>query len=243
MGQGQALHGGENRFLQAGILGFQGGNKVFHLLSFGVAVGGAGIVDHRQGQPGGGVPDHGLADVEQGADLGDVGAVQVGHGMKAGQPAFVEQREKKGLHRVVVVVAQGHCVDARLLQGGVEGPPAHFGAQGAGVFLLPCLKDDMVHLGGDAVKGDPQVPAVVVQGGQVHPRCAHVHREGFHRKAPREKPGKAGQRGQQHQGVLPPGHADGDPLAGGDHVIVRHTAAEQAEDFLHGCALLTHKEK
>ena len=48
MGEGEALHSGEDGLLQFGILGFQGGNEGFDLLALGVAVGGAGVVDHRE---------------------------------------------------------------------------------------------------------------------------------------------------------------------------------------------------
>ena len=48
MGEGEALQSGEDGLLQFGILGFQGGNEGFDLLALGVAVGGAGVVDHRE---------------------------------------------------------------------------------------------------------------------------------------------------------------------------------------------------
>ena len=191
-------------------------------------------MDHRQLEALGGLPDHGLADVEQGADLGDVHPVQVGHRVEAGQPPLVEQGQEEGLHRVVVVVPQGHLVDARLPQGGVEGAPAHLGAQGAGVLLLPGFKDHVVHLGGDPVEGDALPPAPVRHGGQVHPRDAHVHGEGLHREPPGVEPGQPGQPGQEEEGVLPPGHPHPHPLSGGNHLVILHAPAEETEDLLHG---------
>ena len=179
------------------------------------------------------LPDHGLADIEKGAELGDVRAVQIGYGVEAGQAALIKQGEEEGLHCVVIVVAQGDLVNARLQQGGVEGAPAHFGAEGAGIFLPPGLKDHMVHLGGNPVEGDAQLPAVVRQRRQVHARGPHVHRKGLHGKAPRIKLCQPGQGGQQHQGVLPPGYPHGHPLPGGDHIIVLHTPTEKTEDLLH----------
>ena len=233
MGEGEALHSGEDGLLQFGILGFQGGNEGFDLLALGVAVGGAGVVDHRELEAGNRLPDHGLADIEKGADLGDVRAVQIGYGVEAGQAALIKQGEEEGLHCVVIVVAQGDLVNARLQQGGVEGAPAHFGAEGAGIFLPPGLKDHMVHLGGNPVEGDAQLPAVVRQRRQVHARGPHVHRKGLHGKAPRIKLCQPGQGGQQHQGVLPPGYPHGHPLPGGDHIIVLHTPTEKTENLLH----------
>ncbi len=187
-----------------GYWGSRGGNEGFDLLALGVAVGGAGVVDHRELEAGNRLPDHGLADIEKGADLGDVRAVQIGYGVEAGQAALIKQGEEEGLHCVVIVVAQGDLVNARLQQGAVWRSPGAFWRRGRRDFLPPGLKDHMVHLGGNPVEGDAQLPAVVRQRRQVHARGPHVHRKGLHGKAPRIKLCQPGQGGQQHQRVLPP---------------------------------------
>ncbi len=142
----EALHGPEGPGLQAGVAALELKDQVLDLLPPGVAVGGAGILHHRQVQLPGGVGDQLLPAVEQGADLGDPRPVQEGDGLEAGQSPLEDEGQKKSLHRVVVVVAQGDFLDPPFLQCPVEGAPAHFRAHGAGILLLPQVEDDVLDL-------------------------------------------------------------------------------------------------
>ena len=74
-GQGQALHGPEHPALEAGVLLVQRLDQLLDLLALGVAVRRAGVEHHGQMVALGGVAEHPLPTVEQGADLGDAGAV------------------------------------------------------------------------------------------------------------------------------------------------------------------------
>ena len=236
-GQGQALHGPEHPALEAGVLLVQRLDQLLDLLALGVAVRRAGVEHHGQMVALGGVAEHPLPAVEQGADLGNAGAVQVGHGLEAGQPPLVKQGEEEGLHRVVEVVAQGDLGDAVLLQGVVEGAPAHLGAHGAGVLLLAQIKDDVVDFAVEQREGHVQLPAQGLHPGEVHPlspvHMAHIQGVGLHGKGLGVELPQPGQGHQQGQGVLAPGHPHRHPVPGLDHVVVLHTAADIAQNLVH----------
>ena len=232
-GQGQPLHGPEHPVLQPGVAAVELEDQLLHLLPPGGPVGGAGVVDHREGQPLGGVGDHGLAAVEQGPDLGDPGAVQEGHRLEAAQPPLVDQGHEEGLHRVVVVVAQGDLGEPPLRHSVVQRPPAHLGTHGAGVLLLPELEDDPVDLGGHHGIGHVQLPAPGRHRAEVHPRDPQVQGDGLHGEGARIELPQPGQGGQQGQRVLAAGHPHRHAVAGLDHVVVLHTAADQGEDLVH----------
>ena len=233
-GEGEALHGGEDLLPQVGVVLGEGADELLDLLALGVAVGGAGVEDHRQFFHFGGLPEHPLRAVEEGTDLGDAHAVQVGHRLEAGEPPLVEEGEEEGLDGVVEVVAQGDLGDAPVPDGVVESAPAHFGAHGAGVLLLPQVEDDVVDLRGEEGVGDAQLLAVGRHRGEVHAlapvHMAHVQGEGLHGEGLGVKLRQLGQGGQEGEGVLAAGDPHGDPVAGLDHVVVLHTAAGVAQN-------------
>ena len=157
---------------------------------------------------------------------------QPGHRLEAGEPPLVEQGEEEGLHRVVKVVAQGDLGDAPLLQGVVEGAPAHLGAHGAGVLLPAEIEDDVVDLRLQQGEGHIDGAAVLRHRGEVHPltpvHVAHIQGEGLHGEGLGVELPQPGQGGQQGDGVLAAGHPHRHPVAGPDHVVVLHTAADVA---------------
>ena len=197
---------------------------------------------HAQLQPLGGVADEVLPAVEQGAYLGDPRPVQVGDRLEAGQPPLEDQGHEECLHRVVVVVAQGDFGYPPLLEGGVEGAPAHLGAQGAGVLLLPGVEYDPANLGGDHCVGHTQLLAQPGHRLGVGPLAgvgrAQVQGDGFHRKGDGVELPQLGQGHQQHQGVLPPRHPHRNPVAVVDHIVVLHTPPGEGKNFVHRPLLL-----
>lgn len=138
------MHGTEGALFQLGIAALEFVDQVFDLLALGIAVSGTRIVDHGQLEALGGVADKIFSAVEQGADLGDVGAAEIGDGLKAGQPPLENKGHVKGLHGIVIVVAQGDLPNASLLHGLMQGTPAELGAQRAGVLLLLDIEDHVV---------------------------------------------------------------------------------------------------
>ena len=90
LGQGEPLHGAEDPGFQTGVAALEFVDQFLDLLALGVAVGGAGVENHRQIQPLGGMADQDLAAIEQGPDLSDTGSVQKCDGLEAGQAALVE---------------------------------------------------------------------------------------------------------------------------------------------------------
>ena len=177
-------------------------------------------MDHGKPVAGRGVADEPLPAVEQGADLDNAGAVQVGDRLEAGQPSLIKQGEKEGLNGVVVVVAQRHLIQTPLQHGVVEGTPPHFRTQSAGIFLLTQVEDDVVDLRGHPGIGYVQGLAKLSHRAEVHARHPHIHGDGLQLKGDGVEGPQPGHGGQQRQGILSAGHADGDAVAGGDHFVV-----------------------
>ncbi len=186
LGQGEALHGAEDPGLEPGVAALKLVDQLLDLLALGVAVGRAGVLHHREREAPGGVTDQILPAVEQGADLGDLGAVQPGDGLEAGQAALEDQGHEEGLHCVVKVVPQCDLGDALLQEGAVEGATPHLGAHGAGVLLLAQIKNDVLDLTAEDGVGDVQLPAQLGNRSEVHPRpsicVSHVQSDGLHVK-------------------------------------------------------------
>ena len=184
--------------------------------------------------------DQDLSAVEQRADLGNTGAVKEGDGLEAGQAAFVEQGEEKGLDGVIVVMAQGDLGDPHILDGVVQSAPAHLGAHGTGVFLLAQIEDHVVDLTIYNGIGDVDLLAVFGHGREIHALPAvsmtHIQGNGDHLKGDGIELAQLGQSGEQHEGVLAAGHAHGDGVAGLDHIVVFHTAAGKGENLVHGAS-------
>ena len=169
-----------------------------------------------------------LAQVEHGAYLRDVRAGHIGAGLEAGDLTREQQVHHEGLHRVVKVVPQRELVAAARLYGVVERAAPHLGAERAGVFLLPRvehyladvrLNDGVRHLVGLAPRADRR---------EVHVREAHVYGYCLQLEARGVVAPQVPQRGQQRHGILPSRDADGHPVAGHEHFVVVHAAADKA---------------
>ena len=236
--QGEALHGAEDPVLQVRVGGGKGVNKVLDLLTLGVLVRGTDVVDHGQIHAVGKVADGLLRQVQHGPDLGNAGFVQVGHGLKAADAALKQQGHKEGLHGIVVVVAQGDLVAAPVQKGLVQGAPAHFGAHGAGVLLMAMVEDDGTDLRVNGGVGDIQPAAQLRHRGKIHAGKAHVDGDGLQGEGAGMVLPEPGQQGQKGQRILAARHADGDLIAGGDHMIVLHAAADQTHEFLQFLSLI-----
>ena len=131
------------------------------------------------------------------------------------------------------MVAQGHLINAQLLEGGVHGPPAHFRAHGAGVLFPPQVEDDVENLRLNEVVGHVQLPAQPLHRGKVHPGRAGVDGDGVELKGRGVELPQLRHGVQQHQGVLAAGHPHGDLVPGVDHVVVLHAPAQVGQDMLH----------
>ena len=171
--------------------------------------------------------------VEQGAYLGDAAAVQVGHRLKAPDAPLKEQVHEHGLHRVVEVVTQGDLGNAQLPQGRVQASPAKLGAQGAGIFLLPLLKDDLINRHGDAGVGHLQLPAQVRHRVKAHPRRPRLQGDGVYLKRHRVECPQPGQGHKGQEAVLAAGHPHRHGFPGLDHVVVLHAPAHPSQNMLH----------
>ena len=193
----------------------------------------AGVLHHRQPEPRRHPPDVLLLTVQQRADLGDVRPIQIRHRLEAADAPLKQQVHQKCLHRVVVVVTQRDLADAPLRQRRVQAAPPQLGAQGAGIFLLPLLKHDVVHRHGDADVRHVQRRAVVGDGRKVHTRHPRLQRDGLHLKGLGVKRPQTRQRRQRQQAVLAAGHAYRHRLPRLDHVVVLHTAADKPQYMLH----------
>ena len=136
------------------------------------------------------------------------------------------------------MVAQGDLGDAPLLERVVEGATPHFGAQGAGVALLAQVEDDVVDFGVQQGVGHIQPGAQVRHPGEVGALpavgVAHVQSNGLHREGLGIELPQLGQGRQQRQGILSPGDPNGHPVPGLNHVVILHTAADVAQNLVHG---------
>ena len=174
-----------------------------------------------------------LAAVEQRADLRDAAAVEVRHRLEATDPPLEEQVHQQRLNRVVVVVAERDLGDAQLLQRRVETAAAEFGAERAGILLLPLLKDDLIDRRLDPRIGYVQTAAELRHLVEALSRRPGLERDGVDGKRLRIKAAQLRQRRQRQQAVLPARDAHSHRVAGVDHVIVLHTAADKPQNMLH----------
>ena len=171
-------------------------------------------------------------DVEHGTNLGNARSVQSGHRLEAADPSLKEQRHDEGLHSVVIVMPQSQLVEPLLQKGLIQCPPAHFRAQGAGILFLPVVENNGGDLRFDHGIGHFQPVAHFLHPGVVHPQ-SHVNGDPLQLEGLAMVFPQSGKQGQQHQGILSPGHADRDFVPGFNHIIVVHTPANQTHQLLH----------
>ena len=80
---------------------------------------------------------------------------------------------------------------------------------------------------------DGQSAAERFHRGKVHLRIAQVQRYRFQRKGRGPLLPQGRKQDQQRQRILPAGDADGDPVAGRDHLIIPDAAAHLGKQLLH----------
>ena len=131
------------------------------------------------------------------------------------------------------MVPQGHLIAAQGQGLAVEGAPPQPGAETAGVFLLPGVEDDLPDLCRNEMIGHRQPAAQLGHRGKIHFRIAHFQRHGLQRKGRGSLLPQGRKQDQQRQRILPAGDADGDPVAGRDHLIIPDAAAHLGKQLLH----------
>ena len=154
-------------------------------------------------------------------------------GVKGVDAALVEHGEEERLNGVVAVMAEGELVGADLEAEVHQRAAAHLRAQGAGVFLLALLEDDLADLRfaddiGNVQRFAERAHAAEVEGLKAHGEGHGGERVRIFREAAVER-----ERVEQQQTVLAPGDADGDVVARGDHAEILVGAAQTAEYFFH----------
>ncbi len=212
----------------------------------GFAVHRAAAFHHRRGHGGGGAGYFVLPRQHQRPNNRKLTAGQPGDRGKTADAPLAEKVHVEGFHGVVQVVAEGNLVAAQALRPGVQGAPAHFGAQGAGVCLAPHLEDERPDVRAKHGVGNA---GGLEEGGKgavvgILPGKAGVQREGLHGEGMLEVGGKTLEGQGEGYAVLPAGDADANRIARGEHAIQLHGLAAQSLKALHFGALngcLTHK--
>ena len=133
------------------------------------------------------------------------------------------------------MMPQRHLVAVQLFGSGVERAPAHLGAEGAGILLVPVVEDDGADEGAAHLIRHIVPPEQRFQRGVIHRLAAKLGVEGdghdFEREAevlpqPRETDG-------QSYAVLAARNAHQNAVAGGQHLVLLDGFAHQAAEPLH----------
>ena len=170
--------------------------------------------------------------IQHGANLNDAGSVQIGHRLEATDTPFENQAHQEGFHCVIIVVAQRQLVEAPVQNGLIQRAPAHFGAHGARIFLLPVVKNDRRDFGFYNGIGNLQPVAQGLDAGIIHSQ-SHVYGDGLQFIGFVKIQLQSCQQHQQHQRVLPAGNAHGYFISLTNHIIIVHATANQAHQLLH----------
>ena len=128
---------------------------------------------------------------------------------------------------------QGDLGIAQLRQRLVQRAAPHFRAHGAGILLLAVVKNNGADLGLDDVERDAQALTIFRDGRKIHPLQTHVDGDGRQLIGTRIVFPHGRQQSQQGQRVLAAGHADGNPVVGGDHTVVVGAPPHQSHHSLH----------
>ena len=108
---------------------------------------------------------------------------------------------------------QRHLVAVQLFGSGVERAPAHLGAEGAGILLVPVVEDDGADKSAAHLVRHIVPPEQRFQRGVIHRLAAKLGVEGDGHDFERE--------------------ADQNPVAGGQHLVLLDGFAHQAAEPLH----------
>ena len=126
------------------------------------------------------------------------------------------------------MVAERELVAAVLLHRCVQRAAAHFRAERARVFLLPCVEHDLADIRRNAGVRDAELSAHLFHAGEIHAGEAGVDRDALKSERRGVIPAQIRERGEQHERVLAAGNAHGDAVAVGDHAVIVHTPAYNA---------------
>lgn len=152
-----------------------------HILPFSTPVGRAGIVDYRKFQPLNDFQYRFFFHIYHWSYQGDIRPVKVGFRLKGLDPAFKGHTEQQGFQYIIQVVTQGHFIAAKVFGNVMKSTPAKFGTEGAGVGLLPGLKNDWAYFRFFDMIGNTQFTAKTDQGRKVA-APAHVQGNGCYFK-------------------------------------------------------------
>ena len=127
-------------------------------------------------------------------------------------------------------MAQGQLIAARLLCHIVQDPPAHSGAQAAGISFFPILENDPAQLGAPDMVRHIQPPAKLLNLGVVGGFAVKlgIRRQGGHLEPAGIKFPQGRQGAEKHQAVLAAGNAYGNPVPLPDHMIFFHGRPHRA---------------
>ncbi len=170
--------------------------------------------------------------IEQGADQVQIGAGKIGNGGEAAEPPLIEKIQHEGVHYIVKVMAEGDALTTHLNGGAVESAAPEIGTESAGIFFFADVKDDGGDIRTDEVEGNAECIAVGGDRIKIAAWEPHIDSDGAKRKGDGIEAAERGERGKECHGILTAGDADGDGIAGPDHVIVVQRAACKTENSL-----------
>ena len=176
------------------------------------------------------VPDLEFAEIDHGADQPHLGAVVPEFGLEAAEASVAQQIHQAGFDDVVEIVPERQLVAAGLLGGGVEDAAAQVGAEAAGRFF-PLDVEDVFDRVGDHVQRHFQRVAEILQRRGVPCAVGHVDAESLQVVFDRAVGLDEFEDVEQQQAVLAAGNADGDAVAGRDHVVPVNGSSRQPADF------------
>lgn len=185
-------------------------------------------------------PPHSLADLlflgqDQRTDHGEILPAEIGYRGETAQPPLIEQVHDKGLHGIVLVVAQCQLVAAQFLGGIVQRTPPHFGTQAAGIGLL----SDIEHHPADVGALDDILDALLLKqlgnGGVItlHAAKAGVEGDGCHLIVDADEPPQPLQRQGKGNGILSAADTHCHPVSVLDHIVLCNGLAGQSHNSLH----------
>ena len=146
----------------------------------------------------------------------------------------VEQGEEQRFHGVVPVMAEGQFVAACFHTGICQHGPAHFGAQGAGIFFFPVIEDDIPDFGSFNDIRDFKGVTEGNDPGVIRTAEAVVHRDCLQGKILVGESAVKGQGVQQQERILAAGHADGHPVTILNQTEIRIRLPDTAQRLFHG---------
>ena len=227
-GERQTLHGAEDLAFHVRVFAAHGGEELFNFIALARLVHRAGVFHNGELKLCRKIGNLLLTGIDERANLRDAGAVQIGDGAEAAQPAFKQQAHHEGLHCIVKMVAERQLGDPSLRDGIVDSAPAHFGAERTGVILPAHIKHDFFDVSFQTGIGDAQLSAHFLHGGEIHPGKAKLNGDGLQFKGKGIIAFQMVQSDEQQHAVLPAGNPYGNPVSRGDHAVIIHGTPDSA---------------